>query len=466
MNLLGKSLLDIKKLISSKKISSTEVYDYFLKRIKKYNPKLNAFLSFKNKPDITKSIDNALLGIPLGVKDNFCTLSSQKEKTTAASLVLDNHYSYYESTVTRRLKDNGGIVIGKTNMDAWAHGSSTETSDYGSTKNPWDMKRVPGGSSGGSAAAVSSYIVPATIGSDTGGSIRNPSSWCGVIGLKPSYGRVSRYGVIAMGSSFDCPGTLTMSVEDSAYLLKIISGKDKYDATTSYEKVPDYYSNLNSKKKYVIGISDEYFKDVDNEVKEKIINALKIFEKQGHKIKKIKLISPKLAVSIYTILQRAEVSSNLARYDGVRYGNNRTYFGDEAKRRIMFGSYTLSYGYYDAYYKKAQKARTLIIEDFKKAFSEVDLIISPTTPTTALKLGEFKKYPFFGEIMDILNEPASVAGIPAINIPVGLDSKGLPIGLQIIGKSYDEQSVLNLAYMFEKETDFFGVIKNGIKNYG
>lgn len=466
MNLLGKSLLDIKRLISSKKISSNEVYDYFYQRIRKYNPALNAFLSFKKKPEINKNSNNVLLNIPFGIKDNFCTLSSQKEKTTAASLVLDNYYSYYESTVTSKLKDSGGIVIGKTNMDAWAHGSSTETSDYGPTKNPWDLKRAPGGSSGGSAAAVSSYIVPATIGSDTGGSIRNPSSWCGVIGLKPSYGRVSRYGLIAMGSSFDCPGTLTISVEDSAYLLKIIAGKDKYDATTSYEKVPDYYNNLSNKKKYVIGISDDYFKGVDNEVKEKIMNALRIFEKQGHKIKKIKLISPKLAVSVYTILQRAEVSSNLARYDGIRYGNKRTYFGDEAKRRIMFGSYTLSYGYYDAYYKKAQKVRTLIIEDFKKAFNDIDVIISPTTPITALKLGEFKKYPFFGEIMDILNEPASVTGLPAINIPVGLDSKSLPIGMQIIGKSYDEQSILNLAYMFEKETNFFGVIEKGIKKYG
>lgn len=466
MNLLGKSFLDIRKLILSKKISSNEVYDYFLKRIKKYNPALNAFLSFKKKPDINKSINNVLLGIPLGVKDNFCTVSSQKEKTTAASLVLDNYYSYYESTVTRKLKDNGGIVIGKTNMDAWAHGSSTETSDYGPTKNPWDLKRVPGGSSGGSAAAVSSYIVPAAIGSETAGSIRHPSAWCGVVGFKPSYGRVSRYGVIAMGSSFDCPGILTMSVEDSAFLLKIISGKDKYDATTSYEKVPDYYNNLNPKKRYTIGVSADYFKGVDNEVNEKIMNALKIFKKQGHKIKKIKLISPKLAVSVYTILQRAEVSSNLARYDGIRYGNNRTHFGEEAKKRIMFGSYTLSYGYYDAYYKKAQKARTLIIEDFKKAYNEVDVIISPVAPTTALNLGEITKHPFFGEIMDILNVTAAVAGIPSISIPVGLDYKNLPIGMQIMGKSFDEQSILNLAYMFEKETNFFGVIEKGIKKYG
>lgn len=456
MNLLGKTLLQIKKDIEEKKISFEEVWSYFFNRIKKYNPKLNAFLS------LIKSDKKNLNCLPIAVKDNFCT---QGIKTTAGSKLLENFIPPYESTVTLRLKKSGLEVIGKTNMDAWAHGSSTETSDFGPTKNPWNLSCIPGGSSGGTASAVSSYLVPAGIGSETSGSIRGPASWCGIVGLKPTYGRVSRYGLIAMGSSLDCPGPMTLSVEDSAYILKCIAGKDIYDATTSYEKVPDYLSLIKEKKKFILGITDEYFKDSTSEVKEKIWQAIKIFEKMGHQIKKISLLSPKYAISVYTIIQRSEVSSNLARFDGIRFGNNRNFFGEEAKRRIILGTYTLSFGYYDAFYKKAQKVRTLIIEDFNKAFKDVDLIIAPTMPITALKIGEFKKYPFFGEMMDVLNEPSAIAGLPAISIPVGLDNKNLPIGLQIIGKHFDEVSILNLAYQFEKETDFFGIVKKGIKNY-
>jgi aspartyl-tRNA(Asn)/glutamyl-tRNA(Gln) amidotransferase subunit A len=458
--LLGKSVTEILALIKNKKISSKEVIDYFLKRIEKYNKKINAYLTI-NKSYKTDKLDK--IKVPIAIKDNFCTKGI---RTTASSKVLANFIPPYESTVTKRLIDASFFILGKTNMDAWAHGSSTETSDFGPTKNPWDLSRCPGGSSGGSAAVVSSYLAPAAIGSETAGSIRQPGSWSGVIGLKPTYGRVSRYGLIAMASSLDCPGPLTLTTEDAALILKIIAGKDEFDATTAPNEVPDYVASLKKKKKFIIGITDEYLNGVDGEIKEAFDQLVEILEKIGHKIKKIKLLSPKYSISVYTIIQRAEVSSNLARYDGIRYGNDRTFFGSEAKRRIMLGTYVLSYGYYDAYYKKAQKVRTLIIEDFKKVFKEVDMILVPTTPIAALKLKEFEKYPFFGEMMDVLNEPAAIAGICAISFPFGLTKKdNLPIGLQLMGRWFEEENILNLTYQIEKETDFLGVIKEGVKNY-
>jgi len=455
--LLGKSLTEILALIKNKKISSKEVIDYFLRRIEKYNPKLNVYLTVNRswKPD--------KIEVPIAVKDNFCTCGI---RTTASSKVLENFIPPYESTVTKRLIESSFFILGKTNMDAWAHGSSTETSDFGPTKNPWDLSRCSGGSSGGSAAAVSSYLAPAAIGSETAGSIRQPASWSGVIGLKPTYGRVSRYGLIAMASSLDCPGPMTLTTEDAAFILKIIAGKDKFDATTTTNEVPDYLASLKKKKKFIIGVTDEYLNGVDEEIKEAFYQLMKILEKLGHKIKKIRLLPPKYSISVYTIIQRAEVSSNLARYDGIRYGNDRTFFGSEAKKRIMLGTFVLSYGYYNDYYKKAQKVRTLIIEDFKKAFHEVDMILAPTTPIAALKLGEFEKYPFFGELMDVLAEPGAIAGVCAISFPFGLTKKeNLPIGLQLMGRWFEEENILNLTYQIEKETDFLGVIKKGLKNY-
>lgn len=453
MNLLGKSVTELIKLIGDKEVSETELIEYFQKRIAKYNPKLNCYVTL---------VDNVKRGVPLSVKDNFCTKGI---RTTASSKVLDDFIPPYESTVTQKLIDSKFSIIGKTNMDAWAHGSSTETSDYGITKNPWNVNHYAGGSSGGSAAAVSAYLTPAAIGEDTGGSTRGPSSWCGVVGLKPTYGRVSRYGVIAMGSSFDCPGPMTLNVEDCAYILERIAGKDPFDATSGNIPVPNYLKDLSEKRKLTIGIAESYFEGVNSQVNKKVREAIKVLETLGHKLKPVRLISPKYAISIYTVLQRAEVSSNLARYDGIRFGNDRLNFGNEAKRRIMLGAYTLSYGYYDAYYKHAQQVRTLVIDNFKQAFSEVDVIVGPSMPVTALKLGEFEKYPFFGELMDQLNEPASSAGIPDISLPVGLDSNNLPIGMKIMGNYFDESTILNLAYQFEKETDFFGVINQGIKNY-
>jgi len=461
INLLGKSVVQLRELIKKKEISAKEVFDYFKKRIKRFNRQLNVFLTEAEYKE-NKNINGELSGIPLAVKDNYCT---EEIRTTASSKVLDDFIPPYESTVTQRLINAGYLLLGKTNMDAWAHGSSTETSDYGPTKNPWDLTRSPGGSSGGSAAAVSSYLSPAAIGSETAGSIRQPAAWSGIVGLKPTYGRVSRYGVIAMGSSLDCPGPLTLTVEDAAIILKEIAGNDPFDATSSPKPVEDYSKYLGTKKKYKIGIADEYFDGLDKDVKKEFLNSIDVVRKMGYEIKKINLIHPKYAISDYTIIQRAEVSSNLARYDGIRYGHHRTSFAFEAKRRSMLGAYTLSYGYYDAYYKKAQKLRTLIIEDFKKIFKEVDLIATPTTPITAIKLGEFVKYPFFGELMDKLAEPSSMAGIPGINIPIGFDRNNLPIGMQIMGNYFEEKEILNFAYQFEKETDFFGVIKKGINNY-
>jgi|SRR3989344_4940756 len=460
MNILGKSISELRYLLDKKDISEDELFNFFKKRISRFNPKLNAFLTIVDK---SKSNHVGLLsGIPFAIKDNFCT---QNIRTTASSKVLDNFIPPYESTVTKKLLNSGSIIIGKTNMDAWAHGSSTETSDYGVTKNPWDLTRVAGGSSGGSSAAVSSYITPAAIGSETAGSIRGPASWCGLVGLKPTYGRVSRYGLIAMGSSLDCPGPITLTVKDAALILQIIAGKDKFDATSSNNKIPNYLDSINQNKKLKIGVPEEYFYGLNEEIKISVMNSISKMKQMGHQLKKVKLLDPKYAISVYTIIQRSEVSSNLARYDGIRFGNNRSTFAAEAKRRIMFGTYTLSYGYYDAFYKKAQKVRTLIIEDFKNAFKDVDVIIGPTMPITATKIGDINKYPFFGELMDKLTEPAAEAGIPAINIPVGLDKQGLPIGASIMGRWFDEETILDLANQFEKETDFFGVIKKGINNY-
>ncbi|NTU47284.1 Asp-tRNA(Asn)/Glu-tRNA(Gln) amidotransferase subunit GatA [Candidatus Roizmanbacteria bacterium] len=460
MNLLGKTITQLKLLLEKKEVSAEELFSYFSKRTESFDSELNCYLT--TVPFEKNESEGLLTGIPLAVKDNFCT---NGVRTTASAKVLDQFVPPYDATVISKLKSAGAHILGKTNMDAWAHGSSTETSDYGPTHNPWDTTRAPGGSSGGSAAAVSAYLSPAAIGSETAGSIRQPASWTGVVGLKPTYGRVSRYGVIAMGSSLDCPGPLTLNTEDSALILQVLAGKDPQDATSSEVPVDNYIQAMKQPRKMVIGVADEYFEGIDEGVKERIMSALKVFESQGHTIKKVKLISPKYAISVYTILQRAEVSSNLARYDGIRYGNDRTFFGTEAKRRTMLGTYTLSYGYYDAFYKKAQKVRTMIIEDFKRVFQEVDVIAAPTTPITALKLGEFEKYPFFGEMMDVLNEPGAVSGIPAINVPCGFDTNNLPVGLQFMGNYFEEGTLLNLSYQFEKETEFFGVIKEGLARY-
>lgn len=467
-------------MLEKKKVSSDELKGYFSERIKKYNPSINAFITVNDElnavteqedgKSIDKNVENQvrtsgdspLSGIPLAIKDNFCTKGL---RTTAASKVLDQFIPPYDATVTKKLKDAGVTFLGKTNMDAWAHGSSGETSDYGPAKNPWNLEHAPGGSSSGSAAAVASYLAPLAIGSETAGSIRVPASWTGLVGLKPTYGRVSRYGVAAMGSSLDSPGPLSLSVEDAALILECIAGKDLYDATSIDAPIEKYREEMKKGKKFKIGIPKEYFEGVNEEVKAGIESAIKVLEKLGHTIKEVSLLSPKYSISVYTIIQRAEVSSNLARFQGIRYDLGRDQFGNEAKKRTMLGAFTLAHGYHDAYYKKALKVRTLIVNDFKKAFENVDLIAGPAAPMTAIKLGEFVNYPFFGELMDQLNEPSSIAGLPAISIPVGIDKGGLPIGMQMIGNFLRESDLLAAAYQYEQETNFNDVIKVGLDKW-
>ncbi|MCB9789564.1 Asp-tRNA(Asn)/Glu-tRNA(Gln) amidotransferase subunit GatA [Candidatus Nomurabacteria bacterium] len=460
MDLFGKTIVELRELLKKGELSPQELKEYFNDRIKKYDKKLNSFVTLGDST--MEAGKGELTGIPMAVKDNFCTTGL---RTTASAKVLDQFIPQYESTVTRKLKEEGATFLGKANMDAWAHGSSTETSDYGPSLNPWDTSRIPGGSSGGSAVAVGAYLAPVAIGSETGGSTRLPAAWTGTIGVKPTYGRVSRYGVVAMGSSLDSPGPIGISVEDTALILEKIAGHDPYDATSIDAPVDQYSKEMKKKRTFTIGISDQYFEDIHPEILEAMNRTIEVLKKMGHKFKKIELIEPKYSISVYTIIQRAEVSSNLSRYHGIRYSNPRGMFGKEAKKRVMLGGYTLSVGYYDAFYKKAQKVRTLIIEDFKKAYSDVDLIIAPTTPITALKRGDSEKYPFFGEVMDVLLEPSSIAGLPALSVPVGLDNIGLPIGMQIIGNSLREVDTFALAYQLEQETDFYGVIKEGLAKW-
>ncbi len=447
----GASLLELLAGVSAKEYSHQELHEYFVKRIAAYDPSINSYVS---SSDFVK-------GFPIAVKDNFCTRGIA---TTASSNVLRDFVPPYDATVVSRLYGAGFGVLGKTNMDAWAHGSSTETSDFGVTKNPTDTTRVSGGSSGGSAAAMAAYLAPAAIGSETAGSIRQPAAWCGVVGLKPTYGRVSRYGVIAMGSSWDCPGPITTTVKDAAYLLDVLAGHDPYDATTSASAADNYEQQITAGSPLTIGVAESYFENLDAAYAAPIREAIAQLEKMGHTVKPVKLLSPDYAISVYTILQRAEVSSNLGRYDGVRYGADRSAMGVEAKRRIMLGTYTLSHGYYDAYYKKAEKARQLIIADFERAFTECDVIVAPTTPCVATAIGDMEKYPFFGELMDQMNEPAAAAGIPAINVPVGLH-EGLPVGMQMMGPRLAELRLLQVAHAFEMETNFYNVREHVRANY-
>lgn len=450
--------------LKDKKFSSFELTEACLRQIKK-RKRLKIFVTvpreyaleqarkvdkaIKDNPNVWRKAP--LMGIPVAIKDNFCTKGL---KTTASSKVLENYVPVYDSTVVKLLKKAGVVILGKTNMDAWAHGSSTETSDFYTTRNPWDMERTPGGSSGGSAASVAAHQTIFAIGSETAGSIRQPASWCGVTGFKPTYGRVSRYGVIAMGSSLDCPGPLTKTAEDALLVLKVLAGKDEKDATTARRKFSFSLGSV-SFKKLVIGLPRTYFFDgLDKEVEESVRRAVDQLRSAGAKIKEVDLLDPKYSVAVYTVVQRSEVSSNLARYDGIRYGRDRSFFGDEAKRRVMLGTYALSAGYYDKYYKKAQKVRSLICSDFNRVFKEVDLLVAPTTPTPALKLGAAAKDPMFGEMQDILVEASSLAGLPGISIPCGFTKAGLPIGIQLMAPQWSEGLLLEAAHVYQQATDW------------
>ncbi len=454
--------------------TSVEVTKACLKTIKTLDKKIKAFVTVLEESALKEAkeadriiseggedawVDKPLLGVPFAAKDNY---STEGVTTTASSNVLKNYVPPFDATAIARLKNAGAILLGKTNMDAFAHGSTTETSDFFNTKNPWDLDRSPGGSSGGSAAAVAANMCIFATGSETAGSIRGPASWCGVTGLKPTYGRVSRYGIVAMASSTDSPGPITKTSLDAALVLQVMAGQDQNDATSSEREVEDYYECAKnySLEGVKIGKPRSYFEiDLEPGVKQKVEESLKIFEKLGAEIIEIDLIDPKYSIAVYTILQRSEVSSNLARLDGIRYGQDRTNFGFEAKKRMMLGAYTLSAGYYDAYYSKAQKVRTLLIEDLKKAFEKVDLIAGPTMPYVAMKLGESEKSAMFGELMDVLNEQSSIAGICGVSVPCGL-SDNLPVGIMLMGKMFEEEKVLGAAYQFQKATDFHKEINN------
>jgi len=459
------TITEAKKGLKKKEFSVTELVKACLDQIRKSDNQIHAFITVDERGSLrlARKYDRLLqknpsllekkplFGIPLGVKDNFCTKGI---KTTAASRVLENFVPPYDATVVSRLKEAGAIIVGKTNMDAWAHGSSTETSAFFTTKNPHDLTRVAGGSSGGSTAAVAANQVIAAVGSETAGSIRQPAAWCGTVGLKPTYGRVSRYGLIAMCSSTDSPGPITKTVEDAALMLSVLAGKDPYDATTATVKTDQYHRNLAKidPAQITLGIPREYFlPQMEKEVSYHVQKAIKQFKKLGFKIRKVSLLDPKYSIAVYTIIQRAEVSSNLARYDGIRFGRGRKFFGQEAKRRIMLGAYVLSAGYYDRYYLAGQKVRQLIIEDFEKVFKKVDALVAPTSPSRALKIGASQKSPMFGEIQDVLVEASSLAGLPGININCGW-ADSLPVGLQIIAPQFAEKLILKIAHCYEQAT--------------
>lgn len=438
--------------LSSGEFTAAELQEAVLKQINRLNPDLNIYLDHHDSVP-NESMAGVLSGIPLAVKDNFLTTDLA---TTASANVLRGYRPHYESTVTKKLKAAGGWVVGKTNMDAWAHGSSTETSDFGPTKNPNNPEYIPGGSSGGSGAAVAANACIAAIGSETAGSIRGPASWCGVVGLKPTYGRVSRYGVVAMGSSLDSPGVMTKTVEDSALLLQHIVGHDKNDGTTSQQKIDDYAAYLGkSVKDLKIGAIYFDVPGIDPEAARGYSAAVEAVRALGAQVEEVNAMDPQYAIGLYAVIQRSEVSSNLARYDGIRYGHDRTHFGNEAKRRIMVGTYTLSKGYADKYYVQAQKVRTLYIQDFTRLFAKYDLLIAPTAPGLALKIGESKKYPYFGELMDLFLEASSIAGLPAMSVPCWRDEKtNLPLGLNIMAPFWQEGKMIQLADAFERSTSW------------
>ena len=471
-----KSVTEILEAIKKKDISATEITKEYLKRIKASDD-LNCFITLTEDSalnrakeidkDISKNNLKPLSGLPIAQKDIFCT---KGVKTSCGSKMLDNFISPYDATVVDKLNEAGTIMLGKTNMDEFAMGSSNETSFYGAVKNPWDYEYVPGGSSGGSASAVAARISPCSTGTDTGGSIRQPASLCGICGLKPTYGRVSRFGMIAFASSLDQAGLFTTDALDAAILLKEISGHDPKDSTSSTVEVPNYhdYCISSDKKNFTVGIPEEFVNDLNDDVKNSFYESVKILETIGCKIKTINLKHTGLGVSAYQVVAPAECSSNLSRFDGVRYGHRSKKsesleslyresrsegFGKEVKRRILVGTYALSAGYYDAYYLKAQKVRNLIAQDFSQAFEKVDLILGPTTPDKAFKIGEKMNDPIAMYLSDVYTVSTNLAGLPAMSIPMGF-KEGMPLGLQIIGNHFDEKDILKLSYLYQKETDW------------
>lgn len=473
-NIYKLSASEIKNKFLAGEISAVEIVNSFFERIEKVEDKVKSFVSLKKEKALeeAKNLDEkkkngeklgSLAGVPIAIKDNMLM---DGEKTTACSKILENYIGIYDSTVVKKLKEADAIIIGSTNMDEFAMGSTTKTSVHKMTVNPWDLERVPGGSSGGGAASVASQEVPLALGSDTGGSIRQPAAFCGIVGLKPTYGRVSRYGLIAFASSLDQIGPFAKNVEDIALAMNVIAGSDNFDATVSKKEVEDYTLYLNQDIKGLkVGLPKEYFiEGLNIEVQKKLNETVEKLKELGAEIIEVSLPHTKYAVPTYYVLAPAEASSNLARFDGIRYGyraknysnleelyvKTRTEgFGTEVKRRIMIGTYVLSAGFYDAYFKKAQKVRAKIKEDFDNVFNKVDVILSPVTPNTAFKLSD-KKTPLELYLEDIYTIPANLAGIPAISLPVGLIDN-LPIGVQILGKTFDEATIIKVASALEKK---------------
>jgi len=487
MQLHNLTIRETHELLITKKISSVELTQATLQRAHKIDPQIKSYVTTTDDLAIeqAKQADERiakgenvtpLTGIPFAMKD---CISTRGVRTTCSSKILENYVPQYNATVTNKLADAGAVLVGKTNMDEFGMGSSCENSAFFDTHNPWDLDRVPGGSSGGSAAAMSAGLASFTIGEDTGGSVRMPAGFCNVTGIKPTYGRVSRYGLISLVSSFDCIGPMTRDVYDCATVLEAIAGHDPHDSTTYQLPVPNYTANINKPvNKMTIGIPKEYFvsgMDASRGVESSIQEAIRTYEKLGMKIQEVSLPHTKHALPVYYLLLFAEASSNLARFDGTRFGlsvsenakdvidiylqTRHEGFGDEVKRRIMLGAYALSAGYYDAYYLKAQKVRTLLRRDFETALASVDILLAPTCPTTAFKLGEKTNDPLEMYLSDIYVVATNPAGVPALALPCGF-SKDMPVGMQLIGKHLDEQTLFQIGHAYQQETDWHKQLPN------
>ena len=475
MDITELTVHELQKKLKNKELTITDITKAYVDRIDKKEKDVQAFVTTLKDEALEeakelelKETDGDFVGIPIGIKDNICTKGI---KTTCSSRMLENFVSPYDATVIEKIKKENMINLGKLNMDEFAMGGSTEYSYFKKTRNPWNLNKVPGGSSGGSAAAVASRMVPWALGSDTGGSIRQPSSFCGVVGLKPTYGLISRYGLVAFASSLDQIGPITKDVYDSAMLLNIIAGYDKRDTTSSNVEKKDYTKALkNDVKGLKIGVPKEFFGEgINEEVKESLENAIKIYKELGAEVEEFSLDIAKYSLATYYIIACAEASSNLGRFDGIRYGyrakefkdlkdlyrkSRSEGFGPEVKRRIILGTYVLSSGYYDAYYKKAQQVRTLVMNEFNKAFQKYDVLLTPTSPTVAFDIGSKSNNPLEMYLADICTVSVNIAGLPGISIPCGVDKENMPIGMQLIGDKFQEEKILNAAYTFEQKIKF------------
>lgn len=469
---------ELAEKIKTKQLKSVEVTQAFINRAKEVDPKIKAYTNITEEYALTQAKISdqkisegkdlgVLEGVPIAIKDNILI---KDLKMTASSKILENYVAPYDATVIEKLKSAGAVFVGKTNLDEFAMGSSTENSAFFTTRNPWNLEHIPGGSSGGSASAISAMTAPLALGTDTGGSIRQPASCCGIVGVKPTYGRVSRFGAVAFASSLDQIGPMSKTVEDSALLLNVLAGYDKKDSTSINKPVPNYLANISKDLKGIkIGLPKEYFIDgLDSDVKKAIDNAIAVYKNLGCEMVEISLPHTDYAVAVYYIICCSEASANLARYDGVRYGfraecdnlldeykkSRGQGFGPEVKRRIMLGTYALSAGYYDAYYGKAQKVRTLIKQDFEKAYEKVDIILTPSAPTPAFKIGEKSSDPLQMYLSDIFTISCNLAGVGGISVPCGFSKGGIPIGLQLLSKYFDEETMFNVAYKYQQATDY------------